>query len=397
MPRIFLLCLVLIALRLPAQSPDPCDSILQTAQLLSLEFIAQAEASIYGLNYASAAISVEKASRFDVAARLRPQIERLWIEVIFWYRESRQPEQAEKLENQARLLDFPVDLAPKSWLDTLQARYYPAMMPVEGGLYTLGCDKAAGDKGCNDKKYPPHPVQLSDFHIAQTETTLWQFSLYCAAEGLDIADYARTARADWGLRGPLPVIEVSWYDAAAYANWLNKKWGRDTAYVFHGDYDLSARAYPDSASVRADLPPGASIFRLPTEAQWEYAARGGQKASQRNEYSGADSLGLVAWYFANSEGRIRPVAQKAPNELGLYDMSGNVWEWGEDWFGADYYAQCVEAGIVADPRGPAQGEARMLRGGSWYNNGWGCRPSFRYNGCDPQIRSYDYGFRLSSD
>lgn len=128
-------------------------------------------------------------------------------------------------------------------------------------------------------------------------------------------------------------------------------------------------------------------FRLPTEAEWEYAARSGGKAEQ---YAGANSesaLGDYAWYRANSGEKTHPVGQKRPNGLGLYDMSGNVWEWCQDWNGA------YPSGNVTDPTGPSSGSNRILRGGSWFNNANRCRSANRFD-FTPDYRSNNLGFRL---
>ena len=136
-------------------------------------------------------------------------------------------------------------------------------------------------------------------------------------------------------------------------------------------------------------------FRLPTEAEWELAACGGMK-SQGYKYAGSNDLDDVAWYLENS-GKVtffsdkrssHPVGTKAPNELGLYDMSGNVWEWCHDWYG-DY---CVDA--QTNPTGPDSGSRRVLRGGSWNRNAWCCRVSFRSNST-PSSTGSSLGFRLA--
>ena len=133
-------------------------------------------------------------------------------------------------------------------------------------------------------------------------------------------------------------------------------------------------------------------FRLPTEAEWEYAARGGNK-SQGYEYSGSNTIDDVAWYGNGADGTAKeyttyPVGTKLPNELGLYDMSGNVWEWCSDWYG-DY-----SSSSQTNPIGPATGSTRVRRSGSWGNNAWGCRVSSRHDD-GPVIRFIDGGFRLA--
>jgi len=131
--------------------------------------------------------------------------------------------------------------------------------------------------------------------------------------------------------------------------------------------------------------------RLPTEAEWEYAARGGNQ-SRGYTYSGSNDLNSVGWYDGNSGSKTHPVAQKQPNELGLYDMSGNVWEWCADRYGENYYNQSPGS----NPTGPASGSSRVLRGGSWFNSGGGCRVSNRGRD-DPSCRDSYSGFRCIQD
>jgi len=179
----------------------------------------------------------------------------------------------------------------------------------------------------------------------------------------------------------LPVIEVTWYDAAAYCNWLSEKMGLTPCYRGSGK------------TIQCDF--SANGYRLPTEAEWEYAARGGAK-SLGFAYAGSDNPDEVAWYAANSGGVMHPVGQKKPNELGLYDMSGNLYEWCWDWYSADYYA----ASPADDPKGPAsppvvltpRGPERVRRSGSWREDAQSIRVAFR--SFDYATYVGDNGFRL---
>ena len=147
-----------------------------------------------------------------------------------------------------------------------------------------------------------------------------------------------------------PVENVSWEDAQEFIRRLNAAVGEER-------------------------------YRLPTEAEWEYAARAGTSGDRYG------NLDAIAWYSGNSGDRTHPVGRKAPNAWGLYDMLGNVWEWTQDWYG-DY-----PGGSVTDPQGSASGSERVFRGGSWGNNARSCRASYRIN-YSPGIRDYDLGFRL---
>lgn len=152
-------------------------------------------------------------------------------------------------------------------------------------------------------------------------------------------------------------MNISWFGAFEYCAWLSKKTGKP--------------------------------YRLPTEAEWEYAARGSEK-SKGYLYAGSDDLDKVGWYESNSGSKTHPVGQKQPNELGLYDMSGNVWEWCGDWYEEDYYGQSKGA---KDPQGPSSSMSRVVRGGSWFDDPRYCRCSDR-DDVRPEYRGVILGFRL---
>lgn len=183
------------------------------------------------------------------------------------------------------------------------------MVYVDGGTFEMG---ASG----GGNALPVHSVTLSDYYIGETEVTqeLWQ-----AVMGSNPSSFTGNQR---------PVEQVSWNDCQEFIEKLNTLTGEK--------------------------------FRLPTEAEWEYAARGGNK-SKGYIYSGSNDVDAVAWHRDNSESSTHEVKGKLPNELGLYDMSGNVWEWCSDWYGA------YSSGAQVDPAGPASGSCRVLRGGSWSN------------------------------
>ncbi|NLO44846.1 MAG: formylglycine-generating enzyme family protein [Candidatus Cloacimonetes bacterium] len=232
-----------------------------------------------------------------------------------------------------------------------------SMIFVEGGRFMMGSN------GEHDWENSVHEVTLSSFWISKYEVTQkeWQEVM-----GTNPSHFKGNN---------LPVEYVSWYDVIEYCNKLSIKEGLTPCYSGSGD------------SISCNW--NANGFRLPTEAEWEYAARGGNKSRAYN-YSGSNTLGDVAWYDDNSGGKIHPVGMKSPNELGLYDMSGNVFEWCWDWYDSSYYNKSPKR----DPRGAASGNRKVLRGGSWCNFGNYCRVALRYDGTPSNGRSI-IGFRVS--
>lgn len=216
------------------------------------------------------------------------------------------------------------------------------MIRVDGGTFLMGGTSEQGSDADSDEK-PAHQVTLSSYYIGETEVTqeLWR-----AVMGKKPSNFK-------GDR--LPVESVSWRDCQSFIEKLNRQTGLR--------------------------------FRLPTEAEWEYAARGGNK-SRGYKYSGSNNIGDVAWYDGNSSSSTHDVKTKQPNELGLYDMSGNVWEWCQDWY--DSYS----AGSQQNPTGASSGSLRVNRGGSWYFNAGYCRVSFRFN-LAPGFRFDNLGLRLA--
>ena len=216
------------------------------------------------------------------------------------------------------------------------------MVEVGGGTFTMGATSEQGSDAW-DEETPAHQVTLSDYYIGQTEVTqaLWE-----AVMGSNPSDH----RGD-----NLPVEQVSWDDCQVFIQELNQLTGKQ--------------------------------FRLPTEAEWEYAARGGRK-SRGYKYAGGNNIDSVAWCDGNSGNETHPVATKQANELGIYDMSGNVLEWCSDWCG-DYTSSSQ-----SDPQGPSSGLYRVIRGGCYYNFARNCRVSYRISNT-LDYRSGYLGLRLS--
>lgn len=219
------------------------------------------------------------------------------------------------------------------------------MVKVEFGTFTMGATPEQ-ESGHRDNEEPAHSVSLDTYYIGETMVTQ---ALWTTVMG---SNPSRNKGDN------LPVEMVNWYEAKEFIEKLNQ---------------LTRER-----------------FCLPTEAEWEYAARGGNK-SKGYKYSGSDDIDEVAWYGAfgdgNSDGQTHEVKTKAPNELGLYDMSGNVAEWCHDWYGG------YSSGAQVNPRGPSDGQGRVVRGGSKSSSEWDCRVSCRLRG-EPYRRGEFLGFRL---
>ena len=242
------------------------------------------------------------------------------------------------------------------------------LLYVEGGVFSMGSPDSVPERR-NDETQ--HLVRLGDFYLSETTITNEQYCRFLNAMHIssvgkgNVQGYGNQTllvEHEWGVqyadnkwrpasgKANHPVIKVSWYGARAYCDW--------------------------------------SGLRLPTEAEWEYAARGGAK-SKGYQYSGSNNVNEVAWYDENSEWISHPVGTtKTPNELGIYDMSGNVWEWCNDWY-ADY-----ESNFEINPQGPSTGIERISRGGSWLHEALSCRVVFRGHNNPDDCNGND-GFRVA--
>ena len=243
---------------------------------------------------------------------------------------------------------------------TFRSSAVGAMVYVKGGTFMMG-----STSGLADEK-PAHQVGLSGFFICPTEVTQAQYK----------AVMGKLPNNDF--RGDkLPVTSVSWIDAVTFCNKLSEKEGLAPVYAIAG--------------TTVTMNQGADGYRLPTEAEWEYAAKGGQVGSgQLVKYSGSDIPSDIAWYDGNSGGAPHPVGGKAPNALGLYDMSGNVWEWCWDFYGKDYY----QGSPSDNPMGPATGIYRVSRGGGFSNVPNELRTARRYD-FFPSDHGNNQGFRVA--
>jgi formylglycine-generating enzyme required for sulfatase activity len=217
----------------------------------------------------------------------------------------------------------------------------PDMVYVPGGKFKMG-----STHGGSDEK-PVHEVVLDDFYIGRFEVTQFQWrqimvgdTNMCYFEGCDSC----------------PVERVSWNDARKYIRILNEKSGMN--------------------------------YRLPTEAEWEFAAKGGMH-SKGYKYSGSNTDTTVAWKVGNSDSKTHPVGRKKPNELGIYDMTGNVFEWCADWYAPAWY----QVSPAKNPTGPVEGVFRIIRGGSWFYDHTGLASSDRES-ANPSFRYGYVGFRL---
>ena len=225
---------------------------------------------------------------------------------------------------------------------------------VEGGTFQMG--------GTSDDEKPVHSVTVSDFYIGKYEVTQGEYE---ALIGKNPAEFKQSGKN-------APVEYVSWYDAVEYCNKLSDKEGLDRCYSGSGK------------KIKCDF--DANGYRLPTAAEWEFAAKGGNK-SEGYKYSGSNDLKQVAWYDDTSGNKTHSAGGKQANELGIFDMSGNLYEWCWDWYGA------YSSGKQNNPRGSSSGSFRVRRGGSWLHFASSCRIAFRYS--EYPGHSYNYlGFRV---
>jgi len=220
---------------------------------------------------------------------------------------------------------------------------------IPGGSFTMGWLEGR-DGARNDHETPAHEVQLNDFYIGKYPVTQAQWRAVMGENPSHLKDDEQC-----------PVEQVSWNNVQVFIKTLNEITGKN--------------------------------YRLPTEAEWEYAARGGNQ-SKNYQYSGSNDVKEVAWYDENSNKKSHPVGGLKPNELGLFDMSGNVWEWCQDWYDENFYETCKKSGVVINPMRSDKGVYRVIRGGDWLNNLGFCRTAYRGSYL-PELYNGGIGFRLA--
>lgn len=334
----------------------------------------EAKVSVYHLEYDDAWNKIKDAAKLG---EHKIAVGKLFLEIAYFYAETGQYEKAVLAGKQAAgmyenkrisgclkridtkdqtslaQISANIKLIDSSYFDTLVGRYYPKMMAIPGGKNAIG-------SGENDEQILE--INVNPFLLAQTETTWWQYNLYCQASGKQLPE-----SPGWSIDGDNPVINVSWYDAIDYARWLNKTSGRTNAILNDSSLNLSFTG-----------------FRLPTEFEWEYAARSGSNYP----FAGGLVVDYFVYYQKNSGKRTRPVTGKKNNQWDLYGMSGNVWEWCWDWRG--YYPQTAPQNYT----GPSSGAYRINRGGAWNYVIDYCKVTFRSADL-PDTKSPSGGFRVA--
>ena len=228
-----------------------------------------------------------------------------------------------------------------------------------------------GSKRGDSDERPIHIVTVNSFYIGKYELTQKE---WVEVMGSNPSYY----KGD-----NLPVESITWYNAIDYCNKRSVKEGLTPCYSINGNTSPSSWS---SGTIVCNW--NADGYRLPTEAEWEYAAHGGNKGIGY-KYSGSNKLKEVGGYKNNSDEKTHPVGDKKSNELGIYDMSGNVWEWCWDWYNEDYYSSSPQN----NPKGPESGSYRVRRGGGYYSCGYDCRVAYRVISDPSNLNNY-LGVRL---
>jgi formylglycine-generating enzyme required for sulfatase activity len=265
----------------------------------------------------------------------------------------------------------------------------PKMILVEGGTYSMGTSTGGAEER------PVHKVTVSSFYICEHEVSVAEYQKFIGETGKSMPQppdkewmethkytqmfYVSSGKEWWGWEPQYPMHHITWSDAVEYCNWISAKNGLEKCYVKNADggwnFDKSKNGY-----------------RLPTEAEWEFAARGGNK-SLGTKYSGSNNINEVAWYDETSKlAGPQNIKTKKANELGIYDMSGNVWEWCSDYYKSDFYSTSPEKDPICTTVMPY----RVLRGGSWHYAADMSQITTR-DGPKSGVTNYNYGFRLAKN
>jgi formylglycine-generating enzyme required for sulfatase activity len=237
--------------------------------------------------------------------------------------------------------------------------YVPELVFVKGGTFTMGANNTSPEES------PAHQITISDFYIGKFEVKVEQYKQFCQETKRFFPKVPQNPDwyeehdqiKKWVWRKGHPIVNVNWFDGQAYCEWLSKKTGKS--------------------------------FRLPTEAEWEYVAKGGSLA-KNTKFAGSNVIGEVAWVDETSQEKgTMPCGTKKPNEIGVYDMSGNAWEWCSDFYDGNYYKKSPKV----NPQGPSHGQFRVIRGGSWYYTTDMATVTGR-DGPYPEYSNWNYGFRV---
>ncbi len=255
------------------------------------------------------------------------------------------------------------------------------MIDVAGGTFTMG--------GEYPNEQPTHNVTISDFIIGETEVTYAKWKeVYDWAVNHDyrFANQGMAGNNDLPEDGlNEPVTNINWRDVIVWCNAASEYNKRFPVYTYNGTIIKDSFFTNANACDNTICDWNANGYRLPTEAEWEYAARGGNNDTNNGQYAGSSNIDEVAWYSGNSGNDTHDVKTKLPNELGIYDMSGNVSELCWDWYGK------YTSDPVSDPTGPASGSSRLVKGGSWYTGGWVADR----RGAAPDKKNNISGFRIA--
>jgi formylglycine-generating enzyme required for sulfatase activity len=267
-----------------------------------------------------------------------------------------------------------------TWSFTTSGEFSPNVVEIAGGTFTAGTSS----------------VIINSFKIDNYEVT---YDLWTEVRNWGLSNGYTDLPAGGNGYNPVgsknPVTEINWYDIVKWCNARSEKDGLSPVYYTNGTQDTVYRTGQININIDA-VKWTANGYRLPTECEWEFAARGGTQ-NHGYTYSGSNTIDDVAWYYSSNSNSTHSVGQKSANELGIYDMSGNVWEWCWDWYGSTY-----PSGGTTDPKGPSTTQTyRLLRGGSFYTGESNCRVASRnyadYGYGNPNNRGSTYGFRCVQD